>query len=102
LSWRRNLYAVTAAGFIGFTGFTLVMPFLPLYFEQLGVRDVGEIAMWSGVSLGITPAITAMMAPFWGRLADVYGRKIMVQRSLISFVFVMRSRDSLRATVRSP
>jgi DHA1 family multidrug resistance protein-like MFS transporter len=89
LSWRRNLYAVTAAGFIGFTGFTLVMPFLPLYFEQLGVRDVGEIAMWSGVSLGITPAITAMMAPFWGRLADVYGRKIMVQRSLISFVFVM-------------
>ena len=89
MSWRRNLYAVTAAGFIGFTGFTLVMPFLPLYFEQLGVRDVGEIAMWSGVSLGITPAITAMMAPFWGRLADVYGRKIMVQRSLISFVFVM-------------
>jgi MFS family permease len=89
LHWRRNLYAVTAAGFIGFTGFTLVMPFLPLYFEQLGVADVGERALWSGVSLGITPAITAFMAPFWGRLADVYGRKIMVQRSLVSFVFVM-------------
>jgi DHA1 family multidrug resistance protein-like MFS transporter len=89
LSWRRNLYAVTAAGFIGFTGFTLVMPFLPLYFEQLGVSDVGEIALWSGVSLGITPAITALMSPFWGRLADRYGRKIMVQRSLGSFVFVM-------------
>jgi DHA1 family multidrug resistance protein-like MFS transporter len=89
LHWRRNLYAVTAAGFIGFTGFTLVMPFLPLYFEQLGVSDVGEVALWSGVSLGITPAITAFMAPFWGRLADVYGRKIMVQRSLVSFVFVM-------------
>jgi hypothetical protein len=28
---------VTAASFIGFTGFTLVMPFLPLYFQQLGV-----------------------------------------------------------------
>ncbi len=89
MSWRRNLYAVTAAGFIGFTGFTLVMPFLPLYFEQLGVSDVGERALWSGVSLGITPAITAIMAPFWGRLADIYGRKIMVQRSLVSFVFVM-------------
>jgi MFS transporter, DHA1 family, multidrug resistance protein len=89
LNWRRNLYAVTAAGFIGFTGFTLVMPFLPLYFEQLGVSDVGDIALWSGVSLGITPAITAMMAPFWGRFADRYGRKIMVQRSLASFVFVM-------------
>jgi DHA1 family multidrug resistance protein-like MFS transporter len=89
LAWRRNLYAVTTAGFIGFTGFTLVMPFLPLYFEQLGVTDVGEIALWSGLSLGVTPAITALMAPFWGRLADRYGRKIMVQRSLFSFVFVM-------------
>jgi DHA1 family multidrug resistance protein-like MFS transporter len=89
LHWRRNLYAVTAASFIGFTGFTLVMPFLPLYFEQLGLTDVGEIALWSGFSLGVTPAITAFMAPLWGRLADRYGRKIMVQRSLVSFVVVM-------------
>ena len=56
------------------------MPFLPLYFQALGVHDVGEIAMWSGLSLGVTPAFTAMLAPFWGRLADRYGRKIMVER----------------------
>lgn len=89
MRWRRNLYAVTAATFIGFTGFTLVMPFLPLYFEQLGLTDVGEIALWSGLSLGATPAVTALMAPLWGKLADRFGRKIMVQRSLVSFVFVM-------------
>jgi MFS transporter, DHA1 family, multidrug resistance protein len=65
------------------------MPFLPLYFQQLGVRDVGEIALWSGLSLGVTPALTAMMAPFWGRLADRYGRKVMVERSLVSFIVVM-------------
>lgn len=65
------------------------MPFLPLYFQQLGVRDVGEIAMWSGLSLGVTPALTALLAPFWGRLADRYGRKIMVERSLVSFVVLM-------------
>jgi MFS transporter, DHA1 family, multidrug resistance protein len=87
--WRRNLFAVTAASFIGFTGFTLVMPFLPLYFKLLGVDDVGEIALWSGLSLGVTPGLTAMLAPFWGRLADRFGRKIMVERSLVSFVIVM-------------
>jgi DHA1 family multidrug resistance protein-like MFS transporter len=65
------------------------MPFLPLYFQQLGVHDVGEIAMWSGLSLGVTPAMTAIMAPFWGRLADRYGRKVMVERSLVSFIVVM-------------
>lgn len=88
-AWKRNLFAVTAASFIGFTGFTLVMPFLPLYFRQLGVEDVGEIAVWSGLSLGVTPALTAALAPLWGRLADRFGRKLMVGRSLASFVIVM-------------
>ena len=88
---NKNLFALTAATFIGTTGFTLVMPFLPLYFRQLGVEDVGEIALWSGLSLGATPAITALLAPFWGRLGDRFGRKIMVERSLASFVVVMAS-----------
>jgi DHA1 family multidrug resistance protein-like MFS transporter len=74
------------------------MPFLPLYFKLLGVDDVGQIAMWSGLSLGVTPALTAMLAPVWGRLADRYGRKIMVERSLVSFVIVM----GLMAYVRAP
>jgi DHA1 family multidrug resistance protein-like MFS transporter len=86
--WRNQL-AATFASFIGFTGFTLVMPFLPLYFRQLGVATVGEIALWSGLSLGVTPALTALVAPFWGRLGDRVGKKLMVERSLLSFVVVM-------------
>jgi len=88
-AWRRNQIAVTAASFMGFTGFTLVMPFLPVYIHQLGVEDVGDIAALAGLSLGVTPAVTAALSPFWGRLADRYGRKLMVERSLISFVIVM-------------
>jgi DHA1 family multidrug resistance protein-like MFS transporter len=79
---------VTAASFMGYTGFTLVMPFLPLFIGQLGVRDVGQIAMWTGLSLGVTPALTALLAPAWGRLGDRYGRKIMVERSMVSFVIL--------------
>jgi MFS family permease len=89
MGYRRNLFAVTSASFIGFMGFTLVMPFLPLYFHALGVDEVGRVAMWSGLSLGVTPALTALLAPFWGRLADRFGRKIMIERSLASFVVVM-------------
>lgn len=87
--WRRNLAAVTVATFIGFTGFTLVMPFLPLYLEELGVHDTGAIAIWAGLGLGITPAVTALMAPVWARVAERYGRKLMVARSLFSFVVIM-------------
>lgn len=96
--WRRNQAAVTGAAFIGFTGFTLVMPFLPLYFEQLGVRDASTVAVWSGLSLGVTPAVTAAMAPVWARMADRFGRKMMVARSLSSFVIIM----SLMAFVTEP
>jgi MFS transporter, DHA1 family, multidrug resistance protein len=88
-SWQRNVFAVATASFVGFTGFTLVMPFLPLYLQELGVQDVGEVAMWSGLSLGVTPAMTALLAPAWGRVSDRFGRKIMVERSLVSFVLVM-------------
>jgi DHA1 family multidrug resistance protein-like MFS transporter len=96
--WRRNQAAVTVAAFIGFTGFTLVMPFLPLYFEELGVTSPGATALWSGVSLGVTPAVTALMAPTWARVAERFGKKLMVARSLASFVVIM----SLMALVRSP
>ena len=85
----RNVYAVTAASFMGYTGFTLVMPFLPLFIGQLGESDLGRIAMWTGASLGVTPGLTALLAPAWGRLGDRYGRKIMVERSMVSFVVLM-------------
>jgi MFS transporter, DHA1 family, multidrug resistance protein len=96
--WRRNQAAVTTATFMGFAGFTLVMPFLPLYFGELGVKDTSAVAVWSGVSLGVTPAITAVMAPVWARLAERFGRKVMVARSLFSFFVIM----SLLAFVTAP
>src|SRR5262249_62285613 len=37
VAWRRNLFAVTAAGFMGYTGFTIAMPFLPLFIGAPGV-----------------------------------------------------------------
>lgn len=86
---NRNLLAIAGACFIGFSGFTLVMPFLPLYFAQLGMRDPADIALWSGLSLGVTPGMTALLAPLWGRLADRYGNKFLVLRSLACFVVTM-------------
>jgi DHA1 family multidrug resistance protein-like MFS transporter len=88
-SWRRNHAAITAAAFVGFAGFTLVMPFLPLYFRELGVTEVGDIALWTGVTLGVSPAIAALTGPLWGRVGDRFGNKLLVQRSLVSFILVM-------------
>lgn len=62
------------------------MPFLPLYISELGVTDVGQIALWTGLTLGATPAVTAFSAPLWGRVGDRYGSKLLVVRSLSAFV----------------
>ena len=83
---RRNILAAATACGIGFTGFTLVMPFLPLYIAELGTTDVGEIAMWTGLTLGATPTVTAISAPLWGRVGDKYGSKLLVIRSLTAFI----------------
>ena len=83
---RRNILAAAGAGCIGFTGFTLVMPFLPLYIAELGTTDIGEIALWTGLTLGATPTVTAIFAPLWGRVGDKYGSKILVIRSLTAFI----------------
>ncbi len=85
-SSRRNVLAAAAANGIGFAGFTLVMPFLPLYIRELGVTDVSDIAMWTGLTLGATPAVTAISAPLWGRVGDRFGSKVLVIRSLGAFV----------------
>ena len=88
-SWRRNQAAITAAAFVGFAGFTLVMPFLPLYFRELGVTETGDISLWTGVTLGVSPAIAALTGPMWGRVGDRFGNKLLVQRALVSFIVVM-------------
>jgi DHA1 family multidrug resistance protein-like MFS transporter len=83
-AWRTNQIAVTVAAGMVFFGFTLVMPFLPFYVESLGVDDVRKVALWSGLFLTVSPLLAAVLGPFWGRLADRVGMKIMVQRVLLT------------------
>lgn len=84
-AWRRNLYVVMFAVFVSFTGFTFVMPFLPLYIKQLGITDPGDAALWSGLIFGISPLLSGLLAPLWSTLAERHGRKVMLQRSLGAF-----------------
>jgi DHA1 family multidrug resistance protein-like MFS transporter len=87
--WRRNQYAVTAAVFMVFAGFAFVLPFLPLYIRELGVRDDHAVATWAGVCIGIAPLLAGLLAPVWGRLADRYGHKPMAVRALVSYVVIL-------------
>src|SRR5712664_368379 len=68
--WRRNVWALTLTVFISFVGFQFFSPFLPLYIRELGVTDPAKIALWSGLQAAVTPAMSGILSPVFGRLAD--------------------------------
>jgi DHA1 family multidrug resistance protein-like MFS transporter len=88
-SWQRNVWALALVVFTAFLGFQFFSPFLPLYVQELGVTDPAQIAVWSGVLFAVTPAVSALLGPLWGRLSDRVGRKLMLIRSLAGFVVII-------------
>ena len=81
-AWQRNIYAIWSAQFLAMVGLTLIVPFLPLYLRELGVRDVAEVERWSGFLFATPFLVQTLAAPVWGVLGDRYGRKIMVLRAM--------------------
>jgi len=79
--WQRNLWVCVFGSFTTIVAMTLLLPFLPLYVEQLGVTDHVAIVQWSGVAYGATFFTAALFAPLWGRLGDMYGRKLTLIRA---------------------
>lgn len=87
--WRRNLAVCFIGSFTTLVAMTLLLPFLPLYVEELGVRDHAGIVQWSGVAYGATFLAAALVAPLWGRLGDRYGRKLMLVRASFGMAICM-------------
>ena len=88
-SWERNVWALALVVFIAFVGFQFFSPFLPLYVIELGVTEPTRVALWSGVLTAVTPAVSGLLGPLWGRFADRVGRKMMMIRSLAGFVIIV-------------
>ena len=88
IHWRRNLAVCFAGSFSTIVAMTL-LPFLPLYVEELGVQGHAAIVQWSGVAYGATFFAAALVAPLWGRLGDRYGRKLMLVRASFGMAICM-------------
>lgn len=87
--WKKNLYILVVSQFMVMAAMTMIIPFLPLYLQELGVTDPQSITIWAGFIFGINFLSAFIVSPFWGKLADKYGRKPMVLRSGIGMAIVM-------------
>ncbi len=70
-------------------GFTFVLPFTPLYVQELGVAEAGSAAAWAGVINSSTAVTMALAAPLWGRLGDRVGLKPMLLRATVAGAVVV-------------
>jgi DHA1 family multidrug resistance protein-like MFS transporter len=80
-SWRRTLAIMVAVQFSSAVGFSVIFPFLPLYVKQLGSTTGLSIEVMSGLVFSVQALTMAIASPFWGVVADRFGRKLMVMRA---------------------
>ncbi|HEP1792551.1 TPA: multidrug efflux MFS transporter [Streptococcus suis] len=86
--WKQNLKVAWLGNFLTGTSFALVMPFISVFVEELGVGP-GQVEYYAGLAVSVNALAAALMAPVWGSLADRYGRKPMMVRAAFAMIFTM-------------
>lgn len=89
--WKRNLSVLSIAVFIAGIAFSEIMPFLSLYINTLGNFSHQQLNFWSGIVYSGTFIVSAIVSPWWGKLADKKGRKPMILRAGIGMSLVIAS-----------
>lgn len=88
-SWQRTLFILFVAQLMTAVGFSSIFPFLPLYVKDLGSTTNLSVEFLSGMVYS-AQAFTMMLAsPIWGALADRFGRKLMVERSMFGGTVIL-------------
>ena len=90
--WKRNLLILAIEQFIAMVGMNGLVPFLPLFVLELGVRDPVQAKFWSSMVFAGPYFLSIFAVPIWGMLGDRYGQKKMVVRAIFGLalaVFLM-------------
>ncbi|MDR1025481.1 MAG: MFS transporter [Treponema sp.] len=97
--WKSNYSAILIAETMAIAGFAISMPVIPLFLaEDIGIDDPKTLKMWVGAIQSCSALSLAFFAPIWGRLADVYSRRMMLLRAMFGGAVVV----SLMVFVRNP
>lgn len=79
--WHRTFYTLWLGAFITGAGYSMTMPFISLFINELGNFSHFQLNIFSGLAFGATFVSQAIVSPLWGNLADRKGRKLMCMRA---------------------
>jgi DHA1 family multidrug resistance protein-like MFS transporter len=81
-SWIAITALFTTASFAEIVLYSNLAAFTPIYLEHLGY-PANEIKFWTGILASAGVLLGFWFVPFWGVLADRYGRKPLIVRSFV-------------------
>ena len=81
-TWKFTLGVVFIAQVLSAVGFSMIFPFLPLYIESLGSVSGLSTELLAGLVISVQGLTMMITAPFWGVIADRFGRKKMIIRAM--------------------
>ena len=87
--WRQNVFVLWFGVFMTGVALSEVMPFLSLFIDTLGHFSKNELSFYSGAIFAVSFLVTAVVSPFWGKLADRKGRKLMLLRAALGMSIVL-------------
>jgi len=87
--WKKTFISTFIAQILSIVGFSFALPFLPFFISELGIKDVSQQSYWAGIILSASGFTFTIFSPLWGYLADKYGRKVMVVRSMFAGTLVL-------------
>lgn len=88
VNWKHNLKIAWFGNFLTGASISLVVPFMPLFIEELGITG-HDVEFYAGLGISISAISAAFLSPIWGILADRYGRKPMMIRAGLAMTFTM-------------
>lgn len=81
MNWKFCLAILTCNVVLMSSSYTMLIPFLPMYLSHDLGADPGAVNMWSGIVFSSSFAVSAIMAPIWGKMADTKGKRLMAIRA---------------------
>ncbi|MFT8949868.1 MAG: MFS transporter, partial [Liquorilactobacillus hordei] len=86
---NKNFRFAWLGTFMAGMAFSEAIPFLSLYIAQLGNFTEAQVGLYTGLSYAASYIVVIIVSPFWGKIADKYGRKPMLIRTSFGMAIVI-------------